>query len=177
LANFGRAHLLLKFSAQLVESGFQEVDARQSFTSAASESGSDNVAQIFISYSRKDKEFVRKLSEGLVELRRDPWVDWKDIPLTAEWEREIFTNIEAAESFVSVVSPESVISVNCRKEAEHAVANNKRIVPILYRPVPDDRIPETLRKFQRIDFDGDDDFPSKLATLVAALDVDLAVVQ
>jgi hypothetical protein len=53
------------------------------------------MAQVFISYSRKDKDFVRRLGDALAAQKREAWVDWKDIPLTAEWQQEIFTNIEA----------------------------------------------------------------------------------
>ena len=65
----------------------------------------------------------------------------KDIQLTAEWLKEIFTNIEASDNFIFVISPESVASTNCRKEIDHAVANNKRMVPIFYRAVPDEDDP------------------------------------
>ena len=54
------------------------------------------MAQVFISYSRKDKEFVRKLGDALSTQKREAWVDWKDIPLTAEWQWEILANIETA---------------------------------------------------------------------------------
>jgi TIR domain len=58
------------------------------------------VAQVFTSYSRKDKDFVRKLSDAFANQKRDTWIDWKDIPLTAEWQQEILTNIEGAENFL-----------------------------------------------------------------------------
>src|SRR5215469_16215832 len=110
------------------------------------------MAEVFISYSRKDKDFVRRLGEALAAHKREAWIDWKDIPLTAEWQQEIFTNIETADNFFFVISPESVASANCRREIDHAAANNKRMVPIFYRPVQDELIPEALAKFQRIDF-------------------------
>jgi hypothetical protein len=131
------------------------------------------MAKVFISYSRQHKDFVLKLSHALGESRREAWIDWKDIPVTAEWQREIFSNIEAADSFIFVISPESVASENCKKEIAHAAANNKRMVPIFHKPVPDDTIPEPLAKFQRIDFGDGDDFDSKMAVLIRALDVDL----
>jgi hypothetical protein len=135
------------------------------------------MAQVFISYSRKDKEFVRRLGDALVAQKREAWVDWKDIAPTAEWRQEIFANIEAADNFLFIISPESVASANCRKEIDHAVANHKRMVPIFYRAVPDDAIPETLGKFQRIDFDGDVRFDENFAALINALDTDLAWTQ
>jgi hypothetical protein len=129
------------------------------------------MAQVFISYSRKDKEFVRKLGDALAAQKREAWVDWKDIPLTAEWQQEIFTNIEVAENFIFVISPESAASANCKREIDHALANNKRMVPIFYRPVPDEAIPEALGKFQRIDFGDSDDFDAKFTALITAVDL------
>jgi WD40 repeat protein len=135
------------------------------------------MAEVFISYSRKDKDFVRKLGDAFVEAKRDAWLDWKDIPLTSEWQQEIYSNIEAADNFLFIISPESVASANCRKEIDRAVANNKRMLPILYRAVPDDDVPETLGKFQRIDFVSDDQFDEKFAALIKALDTDVTWVQ
>ena len=43
------------------------------------------MAQVFISYSRKDKDIVRRLGDALAAQKREAWVHWKDIPLTAEW--------------------------------------------------------------------------------------------
>ena len=36
--------------------------------------------EVFISYSRKDKEFVRRLDEELKRRDREAWVDWEGIP-------------------------------------------------------------------------------------------------
>ena len=51
------------------------------------------------------------------------------------------------------------------------------MIPILCRYVPDDAIPKALGKFQRIDFIDNDDFDAKCATLIGALDTDLAWVR
>ena len=103
--------------------------------------------QIFTSYSRKDKDFVRRLSDALASKKRDAWIDWKDIPLTVEWQQEILTNIEAAENFLFVISPESVASRNCRKEIDHAIANHKRMFPIVRQSVPEDSVPDASESF------------------------------
>lgn len=52
------------------------------------------MAEIFISYSRKDRPFVRELCEALVTRERETWVDLEGIPPTAEWWREIDTDLE-----------------------------------------------------------------------------------
>ncbi len=58
------------------------------------------MANVFISYSRKDKEFVRTLHTALTAHHHDVWVDWEDIPLTADWWLEIEAGIEAADTFI-----------------------------------------------------------------------------
>jgi hypothetical protein len=89
------------------------------------------MADVFISYSRKDKDFVRDLHQALEERGRNAWIDWADIPLTAKWLEEVYSGIEGADTFVFVISPDSVASKVCNQELDHAVHNNKRLAPWL----------------------------------------------
>lgn len=57
-------------------------------------------SKVFVSYSRKDKAFVEKLVAALTSRHRQVWVDWQDIPPTAEWRTECFSAIDAAETLV-----------------------------------------------------------------------------
>ena len=82
------------------------------------------MADVFISYAREDQDFVRQLHEALAQRNRETWVDWQDIPLTAQWWQEIQRGIEAADSFVFIISPDSIASEVCRDELEHAIARN-----------------------------------------------------
>jgi WD40 repeat protein/type II secretory pathway component PulM len=131
------------------------------------------LAQVFISYSRTDKDFVHKIGEALAEQKREAWVDWHDIPPTAEWLKEVYAGIEAADNFVFVISPEAVASVTCLKEIAYASANAKRMIPILHREVPDSAIPGALAGIHWIFFRGTDDFETAFASLIEALDTDL----
>lgn len=40
------------------------------------------MSDAFISYSRRDAEFVRRLSTAFVQANRVVWVDWQRHPLT-----------------------------------------------------------------------------------------------
>ena len=51
--------------------------------------------EVFISYSRKDKVFVRRLDEELKHREREAWVDWDGIPPGDTWEKTIYGAIEA----------------------------------------------------------------------------------
>jgi hypothetical protein len=91
------------------------------------------MADVFISYSRQDKEFVRRLHAALTERGRDAYVDVEDIPVASRWRQEIAEAIEGADALVFVMSPDSVASEECRKELDHAVAHNKRVIPVVCR--------------------------------------------
>src|SRR5215472_6138415 len=131
------------------------------------------MAEVFISYAREDKDFVQKLHNALAGLNRDTWVDWEGIPLTAEWLKEVYAGIEAADNFIFVISLESVGSEACQKEVAHAAINKKRLIPILHRPVPEESVPPVLGAINRVFFQDTDDFRATFASLIEALDTDL----
>jgi WD40 repeat protein len=127
----------------------------------------------FISYSRRDKEFVNKLYEAFKQLNHDVWVDWESIPLTSDWRQEIYEGIIATNNFIFVISPDSVNSSECAVEVEQAIKHNKRLVPIVYRNVdPKDTHPN-LAAINWIFFRESDDFDRAFQQLIKALDTDL----
>jgi WD40 repeat protein len=97
------------------------------------DTATDKKTKIFISYSRRDKAFVRKLRESLPADQFDVWVDWEGIPLSSDWMTEITHAIEGADSFLFVISPDSLKSEVCARELELGIQGNKKIIPILYR--------------------------------------------
>ena len=42
------------------------------------------MADLMLSYSRRDKEFCEALHDQLIESGFSTWVDWKDIPPASE---------------------------------------------------------------------------------------------
>jgi Tol biopolymer transport system component len=80
---------------------------------------------------------------------------------------------KALNNFVFIISPESVDSATCQKEIAHAARNNKRLIPIFYRYVPDKDVPTALAGINWNFFRDTDDFESTFASLVDALDTDL----
>ena len=103
----------------------------------------------FVSYSRRDQDFVIGLKEALEQRGRNVWIDADDIPAGAPWRRELGTGIEAAGAFVFVISPDSIASGECAEELDRALALGKRLVPVLYRPAAD--VPQELAAIQYID--------------------------
>ena len=128
---------------------------------------------VFISYAREDQPFVRRLHSALTDHDLEVWVDWEDIPPTAEWMREVEAAIEGADSFLFVASPDSVASEICRHEIEHAASHHKRLVPVVYRDVDTDLVPESVRAHNWIFCRDTDDFAATVETVATALRTDL----
>src|SRR5437867_7834641 len=129
--------------------------------------------EVFISYSRKDTEFMRRLDEELKRRDREAWVDWEGIPPGDTWEKTIYGAIEATHTFIFVLTPDSIASEVCGREIAHAAANNKRLVPIVHRDVLAERVPKSLGELNWIFCRDSDDFGEATDTLIRALDTDL----
>src|SRR5262249_14836981 len=134
-------------------------------------------SDVLISYSRRDQEFVRRLAAALSQAQRSAWVDWKDIPLTAKWLAEIESAIEAANTFIFVISPDSVRSEICRAEIHYANQHKKRFIGIVCRDVEARLAPPELAEWQWLFFRAEDDFDATFRSLIAALDTDLQYVR
>lgn len=139
------------------------------------------MADIFISYSRRDKAFVQQLFESMNKAERDVWVDWDDIPSASDWQKEINEGIEEAHTFIFVISPDSVNSPYCRQEVEYAAARKKRIIPILYREVPDEddaKMHSSVSSHNWIMVrDGQETLDAKFPDLLKTIDTDLDYVK
>jgi hypothetical protein len=131
------------------------------------------MADAFISYSRKDKGFVRRLDEALKSRKREAWVDWEGIRPTEEFMQAIYGAIEAADTFIFVLTPDSVAWVVCGREIAHAAAHNKRLVPLVLCDVDAAKVSEALAKLNWIFMRDSDDFEEGIETLIKALDTDL----
>lgn len=90
------------------------------------------MTELFISYSRKNKDFVSTLYERLQQAGRDLWIDWQGIPDSTQWWQQIQKGIEAANNFVFIMTPESLASSVCVLEVAHAIASGKRIIPVVH---------------------------------------------
>ncbi|MCB9450505.1 MAG: toll/interleukin-1 receptor domain-containing protein [Anaerolineaceae bacterium] len=165
------------------------------------------MSDVFISYSRKNSAFAHRLIDGLTLANKDAWVDWEGIPLTSpNWWSEIKAGIEGADSFVFILSPDSMASVVCNLELDYAIELQKRIIPLVYEDVvtrdafasiadfqPDAAMEERLAgkdslqiardNWQRLShinwvfFRDSDDFDTAFKTLVITVETDLPYVK
>jgi WD40 repeat protein len=131
------------------------------------------MADVFVSYSRRDSEFVRRLADSVAGHGKDVWIDTDGIADTEVFPKAIKRAIEQSDSFLFVITPASVASSYCENEVEYARVLQKRIVPVLRDPVADGELPEQIRDRNWIPFTDGDDFETAVGRLVSALDTDL----
>jgi WD40 repeat protein len=131
-----------------------------------------HMAKIFVSYSRKDIEFAKRLTAELQKSDLDFWIDWEGIPPTVDWWREIEKGIEEADVFLFLISPDSAKSRVCGQEIDTAVKNAKRIIPIVVRDVRGDEAPNQLSHLNWIFFRENDDCDVAVEKLITAIETD-----
>jgi len=136
-----------------------------------------DAANVFISYSRRNKGFVRDLAKTLKKRGREVWVDWDSIPYGTDWWEEIKTGIELADTFLFVLSPDSVASKICGQELDHAILHNKRLVPVVCEEVDPTQVRPELGKINWIFLQSSDDFDRGFRNLLNVLDTDLPYVR
>jgi hypothetical protein len=88
---------------------------------------------VFISYRRKDSEFVRQLHQELTNRGISAWFDKEDIEVADHWRTAIAEGIRDCKVFILVLSPDAVESVNIRKEVDLAERHNKTLIPLMWR--------------------------------------------
>ena len=131
-----------------------------------------SMAKVFVSYSRKDTEFAKRLTGELQKDDMDLWIDWEDIPPTVDWRKQIEKGIEEADAFLFLISPDSAKSKVCGLEIDCAVKNGKRIIPIVVREIEWEDTPPHLGHLNYIFFSRDDDFDTAVKKLLTAIHTD-----
>jgi Tol biopolymer transport system component len=110
----------------------------------------NQVARIFISYSRKDETFARRLARSLSDLGADIWIDVEDIPAGMKWSSAIQQGLTVSDVLLVLLSPDAMRSSNVEDEWQYFLDKRKPIIPVLARPT--DNIHFQLNRLQYIDF-------------------------
>jgi WD40 repeat protein len=130
------------------------------------------MAKVFISYSRKDIDFAKRLTEELKKSDLGFWVDWEGIPPTVDFMKKIEKGIEESDIFLFLVSPDSVKSKVCGDEIAHAAKNGKRLIPLIVRDVKSEKIPQELSHLNWIFFRERDNFEESFQKLLLGINTD-----
>jgi WD40 repeat protein len=143
------------------------------FITESAKKSTDSSLEVFISYSRADSDFARKLNEALQLQGKTTWFDQESIASGYDFQQEIYRGIESSDNFLFIISPKSVNSPYCADEVEYAQKLNKRFVTVLHKAVPGKDLHPGLRCIQWIDFNQHNgDFYANFSELVRTLDTD-----
>nr|WP_240969330.1 toll/interleukin-1 receptor domain-containing protein [Streptomyces sp. HNM0575] len=100
----------------------------------ADEGPAESTSKVFLSYSRKDTEFARRLCDRLEERLGELWVDWQAISPSEEWRESISRAVRTSDAFVVLLSREALASTYCWDEVRQAIELRKRILPVVIDP-------------------------------------------
>ncbi|MEB3231699.1 MAG: TIR domain-containing protein [Leptolyngbyaceae bacterium] len=170
--NLRQAEAWLKLAQQ--HSAYPHLPIQQTFIEQSLRQPSGVSLDVFISYSRADSGFARRLNDQLQMQGKRTWFDQESIAAgTADFQQEIYRGIESADTFLFILSPRSIASPYCADEVEYAAKYNKRFVTLLHQPIDPTHLHPELAKVQWLDCSQqEDDFSSRFTTLLQILDMD-----
>ena len=129
----------------------------------------ESLAEVFISYSRKDKVFVERLKNDLQMAGIRVWMDVEQIAAGSNWPKEIEHGLEQASVLLYVLSKHSIDSLWIAHEIEAYTSSERKVIPIVIDNVGARNMPSVLAKIQWADFrqDYDEAFDSLKTGLIA----------
>jgi len=125
------------------------------------------MSMIFLSYSRKDMETMRRVKRALTQAGHTVWTDENLTPGTQHWARAIDENLEICDAVVVLLSPAAYASEWVDSECSKARIYGKDVFPLHIEGDPEDAVPLSLWGIQRIDVRKD--FNAGMGDLLEAL--------
>lgn len=110
---------------------------------------------VFLSYSRSDSEWAKRLKHQIDLRGISVWLDEDAIGKGTRWDTEVQTAILNCKYFVVLLSPRSVLSDSVQDEIHFALEKRKSIVPFL---IENCEKPLRLSRIQHIDLARGDQF-------------------
>ncbi|MEZ4671397.1 MAG: TIR domain-containing protein [Anaerolineae bacterium] len=128
---------------------------RQNLASLSPKSTEPVRQDVFISYSRKDREQMHLIRAGLTAAKLTVWSDEILEPGTPHWRQDVQLAIEGAGCLVAILSPDAKSSEWVGEELNYARIRKLRIFTVLIRGDESNAIPFGLTGVQWIDMRSD----------------------
>lgn len=124
-------------------------------------------AKVFISYSKKDVDFVRKLTKDLAQNGFQVITCDSAVLVGDDIEEKVVTSIENTDFFISVLSKEDSNSSRILNELKTAYDKKKKIFPVLKDKEEEVNIPSLIKPIRYADFTTD--YNSAISMLIKSL--------
>ena len=89
--------------------------------------------KVFVSYARKDQDYVHSLARQLRNIGVDIWID-QDIAPGANWDQHIESALASCDKMLLILSPAAVASENVHDEWSYFLEHGKAVYPFVYQP-------------------------------------------
>lgn len=103
---------------------------------------------VFLSYSFKDRAWVLRFVDALQGAGVTAWFDVADLRPGERWQKHIKKALRESTALIVILSPNSVESPWTFFELGAAVADQKRIIPVLIEDMDVRNVPVLLTRFQ-----------------------------
>ncbi len=132
-------------------------------------------SNIFLCFAPEEAVFAQSLDESLRKRRRVSAINWSNVNQSVSLGRDVLERIEAAETFIFIVSPSSVSSDVCRRQLDLAVKLKKAIVPVVRREISTKDTPASLAGLTPIDYREESDQTKAFEAIIAAANSNLRI--
>jgi hypothetical protein len=106
---------------------------------------------VFLSYSHKDVDIMRRIRDDLRSSGLIVWNDENLVPGTHSWKKAIENAIENTANLIVVLSPAAKLSEWIERELEYATACGIPVIPVLANGDERNAVPFELINVQRVD--------------------------
>ena len=130
---------------------------------------------IFICYASTEQDFAQDLDNALRKIGRSSALRWDSVKAHDTPAEDTYGPIMAAETFIFIISAQSVNSELCLKQLKFAESLHKRIVSIVREEVETVKIPHLLVGVPTILYRETDDFRHAFQQLAQAVPTNLKV--
>ncbi|HVR39021.1 MAG TPA: toll/interleukin-1 receptor domain-containing protein [Thermoanaerobaculia bacterium] len=117
--------------------------------SAKAARGSKRDYEVFLSYSSENQSWIRRFRDALKDSGVTVWFD-RELLLGERWKDEIEKALRQSRILVTVLTPDSIQRGSTFFELGAALADHKRIVPVLSEGVNPADLPPLVRQFQLV---------------------------
>lgn len=104
-------------------------------------------SHIFISYSKKDKDFAWKLADDLIEAGHKVWID-RSLQVGEDWRQTIEKQLAGADEVIVILSRNAIASKWVQHEGSIAYGLRKQMYPVLIEALSEDDLPLWASQFQ-----------------------------
>jgi len=149
----------------------EDADASDTSELAAADTGKASKIpnDVFISYSRRNAEVMRRVRADLRSSGMNVWTDENLQPGTSSWRRAVEAAIRGARTMVVIMTPDSKASEWVEREVNAAKEFEVHIFPVLARGNPKNAIPLQLNSYQYVDIRKEEYYRTSLLKLIRAV--------